>query len=75
MNIEIDENDRDYLRFLWVDSISVDEPKIVVYGFNRVVFWVNSSPSLLNAVLRNHIQTFKEINPGFVKKLINFILC
>ena len=31
LNIEIDENDRDYLRFLWVDSISVDEPKIVVY--------------------------------------------
>ena len=71
LNIEIDENDRDYLRFLWVDSISVDEPKIVVYRFNRVVFGVNSSPFLLNAVLRHHIQTFKEIDPGFVKKLID----
>lgn len=71
MNVEIDENDRDYLRFLWVDSMSVDEPKIVVYRFNRVVFGVNSSPFILNAVLRHHIQTFQEIDTRFAKKLID----
>ena len=69
LNIEIDEKDRDYLRFLWIESISEEAPKIVIYRFNRVVFGVNSSPFILNAVLRHHIQTFKEIDSEFVKKL------
>ena len=71
LNIEINEKDKDFLRFLWIESISEDEPKIVVYRFNRVVFGVNSSPFILNAVLRHHIQTFKDVDPEFVRKLID----
>ena len=42
LNIEIDEGDKDFLRFLWVEYIS-EKDKIIVYRFFRVVFGVASS--------------------------------
>ena len=44
---------------------------IVVYRFCRVVFGLNASPFLLNATLRHHISKFSEVDPEFVKKLID----
>ena len=70
LNIAIDPSDRDYLRFHWVDNVSEEQPRIVIYRFNRVVFGVNSSPFILNAVFRHHIETFKEADPEFVSKLV-----
>eukprot|EP00794_Sanderia_malayensis_P009391 gene9391-biopygen7530 len=70
LNIEIDPKDRDFLRFLWVDDCNAEEPELVVYRFNRVVFGVNSSPFLLNAVLRHHIETYVAEDPDFVSKLV-----
>eukprot|EP00794_Sanderia_malayensis_P019296 gene19296-biopygen16176 len=70
LNIEIDPKDRDFLRFLWVDDCNAEEPELVVYRFNRVVFGVNSSPFLLNAVLRHHIETYVAGDPDFVSKLV-----
>ena len=69
LNIEIDPSDRDCLRFLWVKDINSENPEIVVYKFNRVVFGVNSSPFLLNAVLQFHINKYKETDPKFVECL------
>eukprot|EP00794_Sanderia_malayensis_P006437 gene6437-biopygen4765 len=69
LNIEIDSEDRDCLRFLWFDNVMADKPKIVTYRFNRVVFGVNSSPFLLNAVLKYHIETFKQLDPLFVQQV------
>ena len=34
---------RDYLRFLWFDDVSKNNPEIVKYRFTRVIF--DSSPS------------------------------
>jgi len=45
------EEDRDVLRFLWVDDIVKSSPEIVVLRFTRVVFRVSSSPFLLNATI------------------------
>eukprot|EP00794_Sanderia_malayensis_P013531 gene13531-biopygen10799 len=70
LNIEIYPKDRDFLRFLWVDDCNAEEPELVVYRFNRVVFGVNSSPFLLNAVLRHHIETYVAGDPDFVSKLV-----
>ena len=70
LNIEIDANDRDCLRFLWIDDIKSKTPEIEVFKCNRVVFGVNSSPFILNAVLRHHIESFNDIDPEFVKKLL-----
>ena len=69
LNIEIDPADRDCLRFLWVDDINKDEPKVCVMKFRRAVFGVCSSPFQLNAVLRHHIGKYQDLDPEFVTKL------
>ena len=63
LNVEIDPTDRDSLRFLWVREDG-GELSPIVYRFNRMVFGVNSSPFLLNAVIRYHLDKLKETDPG-----------
>ena len=70
LNIEIHPEDRDCLRFLWVDDIHTENPEIVVYKFRRVIFGCNASPFLLNCVLRQHIEKYKDEDPEFVDKLV-----
>ena len=67
------EEDRDVLRFLWVDAIDKPSPEIVVLRFTRVVFGVSSSPFLLNATIKHHIERYKETNPEFVEKFLRSI--
>ena len=71
LNIEIHPEDRDCLRFLWVDDIHTENPEIVVYKFRRVIFGCNASPFLLNCVLRQHIEKYKDEDPEFVDKLVS----
>ena len=70
LNIEIHPEDKDCLRFLWVNDIHALEPKIVVYRMNRVTFGVNCSPFLLNAVLQHHFQSYQDVDPEFVRRMI-----
>ena len=67
------EEDRDVLRFLWVDTIDKPSPEIVVLRFTRVVFGVSSSPFLLNATIKHHIERYKEADPEFVDKFLRSI--
>ena len=69
LNIGINEADRDCLRFLWVSDTKADKPDVQVYCYNTAVFGVSLSPFLLNAVLRHHIESFKNVDPEFVLKL------
>ena len=64
------EEDRDVLRFLWVDSLEEENPGLMLYRFCRVVFGVNASPFLLNATLKYHISQY-EADPGLVQNLLN----
>ena len=66
--VEIDEEDRNVLRFLWVDNINSSTPKIVSFRFTRVVFGVTASPFLLNATISHHLNKYKESDPVFVEK-------
>ena len=70
LNIEIHPKDRDSLRFLWLSDIHAKNPGVVIYRFNRVVFGCNSSPFLLNCVLRHHIMKYENEDPEFVEKMI-----
>eukprot|EP00794_Sanderia_malayensis_P017243 gene17243-biopygen14837 len=70
LNIDIHPQDRDCLRFLWYKDVNAAEPEVRVYRFNWVVFGCNSSPFLLNCVLRHHINKYVEKDPEFVGKLI-----
>ena len=69
--IAVKKEDRDVLRFLWVDDVNSAEPKIVEYIFARVVFGVTSSPFLLNATLLKHITSYEREDPEFVNQMLH----
>ncbi len=70
LNIGVDEKDRDFLRFLRVGDVRDNNLSIDVYRFCRVVFGLNASPFLLNGTIRHHLATFTEVDPEFVKRMV-----
>ena len=52
LKIGIADKDRDFLRFLWLDSAG----KIITFRHRRVVFGVTSSPFMLAAVICHHLN-------------------
>ena len=66
--ISIAEEDRDVLRFLWFESIGSELPRVQVLRFTRVVIGVSSSPFLLNATIRYHMEGYKNRDPQFIEK-------
>ncbi|MBA4719446.1 MAG: hypothetical protein HRO68_10280 [Nitrosopumilus sp.] len=70
--VSVSENDRDVLRFLWVDDVSKADPEIQVVHFARVMFGVSSSPFLLmiNATIDHHLKAFRSTNPEMVDVLL-----
>ena len=71
--VHIAEEDKDVLRFLWVDDIDKAKPEVVVLRFTRVVFGVSSSPFLLNATLKHHIGQYEQCDPNFTWKFLESI--
>ena len=68
--ISVDEKDRDVLRFIWVDDVNKSNPDLRAYRFTRVVFGVSSSPFLLNATVKYHLERFLDSNEDTVKRLL-----
>lgn len=66
LNVGIHAEHQDFLRFLWYDSNN----DIVIYRFLRAVFGVTSSPFLLNATIRQHLDKFKTGLEEFVEKFL-----
>ncbi|GFW42236.1 integrase catalytic domain-containing protein [Trichonephila clavipes] len=62
---------KDAIRFLWSDDeLCVHKrPKLQVYRFNRENFGVSSSPFLLAATIRHHIEKYKHEFPHTVELL------
>ena len=71
--VSVAPEDRDVLRFLWVDDVAKEFPQILVFRFTRVVFGVSSSPFLLNATLKYHMESFKDIDLPYVEKFLKSI--
>ncbi|GFS65293.1 integrase catalytic domain-containing protein [Nephila pilipes] len=68
LQIALSVKDRDAVRFLFVEKI--DRPiaqkfseQVEVYRFKRLLFGVNSSPFLLVATIKLHIQKFRNLFP------------
>ncbi|GFY34123.1 uncharacterized protein TNCV_4983261 [Trichonephila clavipes] len=61
LQICLADEDKDAVRFLWSDDEPCvhKRPKLQVYRFNRVNFRVSSSPFLLAATIRHHIEKYK----------------
>ena len=78
--ISVSEQDRDALRFLWVDNIYSKDPRILTLRFARVVFGLSASPFLLNATLQHHLHQYSSNHPEVVRLLVNstyvdYIVC
>lgn len=69
LNVDIDDADRDVVRFYWVEDVNKEDFKIETYRFTRVVFGLNASPFLLNATIRHHLARYSESDPRFTSKL------
>ena len=71
--IDVVPDDRNVLRFLWVDDVNKQVPNVVVLGFTLVVFGMSSSPFLLNAMIRPHMERYVTLYPEFVEKFLRSI--
>ncbi|XP_044183283.1 uncharacterized protein LOC122963962 [Acropora millepora] len=69
--VQVAKADRDFLRFLWINDPTSEDPNIVVKRFNRVVFGVTSSPFLLNGTVRHHVSNYKVEDPQFVNDFLS----
>ena len=58
LNIEVDKQQRDLMRFLWIDDINSEDPNVMIYRFCRVIFGMNCSLFLFNATLKHHITEY-----------------
>ena len=65
LNIRIHENDRDYLRFLWIDEILKENSNLVVKQFTSVPFGLKCSPFLLGGTISYHMNTQKMLTLPF----------
>ena len=60
-------------KVLWVNDIDASNPEIVPLRFTRVVFGVSSSPFLLNATIKYHIEKYCSSHSEVVKALLQLI--
>ena len=59
--MEVNDNDRKFLRFLWVDDINNinDNFDLVTYQFTRVLFDMRPSQFLLVAIIIKHLENYE----------------
>ena len=70
LQILVHPDDRDYMRLLYFDDVTAENPKVVKYRFTRVIFGASSSPFLLAGVIRNHAEKYKDEDPAFVEAVL-----
>ena len=72
LSIEVDERDRDALRFFWLDCLeNKDVENPVICRSCRVIFGAGPSPFILSGVLQHHLKQYAEQDPVFEDKLLN----
>ena len=70
LNVEVNPEERNLLRFLWTDDIYSSNPEIITLRFVRLVFGLACSPFILNVTLRNHLAKYEDIDPEFVSTVV-----
>ena len=74
LQIEVVPEDRDALRFLWVENIKDESPTIRELCFNKVILGAGPSPFLLNATLHHHIKQY-DTDQAFVNEVLKSLYC
>ena len=68
--VEIDPEHQDFLRFLWYENPLDSSSPLIPYRFLRLVMALTSSPFILNATIRHHLQKFEASDSVFVKEFL-----
>ena len=74
LQIVINEEDRDVIRFLFTEDPFNDSTPLQVFRFSQVLFGLNCSPFLLAATIKHHLRKYKEIHPDAVNISINDLI-
>ena len=74
LQVQINPNDRDVLRFLWFDDVTKDKPIVVQYRYCRLVFGLTCSPAILAETIKYHVSQFRSTYPEVVGHL-NRLYC
>ncbi|XP_044172645.1 uncharacterized protein LOC114972132 [Acropora millepora] len=61
--VGIKPEDRDMLRFLWFKDPFAEKPEINEYRFNRLLFGLRPSPSILGETIAHHLNLYKQSEP------------
>lgn len=70
LQVSLAERDRDVVRFIWLTGPpDADTTKTRIMRMTRVVFGGSSSPFLLAATIRNHLEKYKVTKPHAVNIL------
>ena len=72
-HLEVVAEDRDYLRFLWVEDRKDLLSRVCEWRFTPVIFGAGPSPFLLNATLKKHIEEHEQEDPRFVRKVVRSV--
>ena len=67
--VGIKSDDRDMLRFLWFKDPLAEKPEINEYRFNRLVFGLRPSPSILGETIAHHLNLYKQSEPEMYELL------
>ena len=57
------------LRFLWLKDPLAEKPEINEYRFNRLVFGLRPSPSILGETIAHHLNLYKQSEPEMYELL------
>ena len=58
LQIELENEDRELVRCLWVEDPHSEKPKVVHYRYKRVIFGLRPSPYLLGATFHLHLKKY-----------------
>ena len=70
LNVEVNPEQRNSLRFLWISDISSLNLEVITLRFTRLVFGLVCSPFILNVTLRNHLSKDENIDSDFVNTVV-----
>ena len=71
LNVGIKKEDRDMLRFLWFKDPTAENPEMVQFRFNRLVFGLRPSPSILCSTIKHHLKFYRQSDPEMAEMLEN----
>ena len=69
LQIGVNGEDRDLLRFLFYDDIDDPGRNIITYRFTKVPFGLVSSMTLLGNVVKKHLEKFQETDRELVEEI------